>query len=347
MRVANPRFNGVTASIGGALQQYLDHSQTAAPDEKTVYSFDANALNPALGIGGGNNFSNVVQGITRTLTNVTGDIWTMSAGQVDYKNRPLIGWSAQKVLWDLSGPSSSITAAPDYSFCYAYKDGECYTGSARGTIYLKVPRVYKHPNQNTANMCQTAMVFAETPCVVQAEPVMGFVRQFRTDRPDQTGSDHRLITSGLRPAGTHYPFWEAVAHPSGDVVLLMSGGWIQGVRESILLAKLSSYPDKEVRPNAYSTLNVQIGPHDGMTHARVRFGYNTLLECTGRREACVTDERIAPFAFASEAASAVNCANGCSIPVPAIPGRLLYYRVEGYYGGSDWVAGDTMTAVVE
>lgn len=347
MRVANPKFNGVTASIGSTLQQYLDHSQAAAADEKTVYSFDANAINPALGIGGGNNFANALQSNRRTLEHVTGDIWTTTvAGQVSYKYRPLLGWSAQKALQEISGPSSDITSAPDYSFCYAYKNSECYPDSSQGAVYLKVPKVYRHSAANVASQCQTAMVFANAPCVVQAEPAMGYVRQFRTDRPDPAGSDQRLITSALRPAGTHLPFWGAVAHPAGNVVLVMSGGWIQGVRESVLLAKLPPYPDKEERHNSYSTLTVQIGPRDGMTQARVRFGYNTSFECTGRRESCVTDEKLEPFAFDSEASSAVACSGGCSIEVPAIPGRLLYYRVEGYYDSS-WANGDTMTGFVE
>jgi hypothetical protein len=341
MRVTGPTFNGVTAGIGGFLQQYLNHSQSAAPDEKTVYSFDANALNPSFGLGGGNNFGNVLQGGARVLTNVSGDIWlTTAVGRVDYKNRPLIGWSAQKTLKDVSGPASNISSAASYSFCYAYAAGECYAGSQKGAIYLKVPNVYKHPNNTTASLCQTAMVFAEVPCIFSAEPAAGFVRQFRTDRPDLTGSDQRLITTGLRPAGTHYPFWAATAHPAGDVVLLTSGGWIQGVRESVLLAKLPPYPDVEERHNSYTGQTITVSPRDGITHARVRFGYNPSFYCTERSDACLTDENLKPFAFESESLTATSCAGGCVLSVPAIPRRLLYYRVETY-DGSSWINGET------
>lgn len=347
MRIANPNFNGVVAGIGSSLQQYLDHSQSAAPDERTKYSFDTNAINPALGIGGGNNFANSLQASRRTLEHVTGDIWTTAiTGKTAYKYRPLVGWSAQKALQEISGPASDIARAPDYSFCFAYRSGECHPDSAEGAIYMKVPKVYKHSAANVSSLCQTALVFAEVPCVVQAEPSMGYVRQFRTDRPDPAGTDQRLLTSALRPAGTHLPFWGAVAHPAGETILIMSGGWIQGIREAVYLAKLPRYPEEEVRHNSYTPLTVQIGPRDRMSHARVRFGYNTSFECSSRHESCVTDEKVAPFAFDSEATTAVACSGGCSIQVPAIPGRLLYYRVEGYYDSS-WAYGDTMTGVVE
>ena len=347
MKVANPRFNGVTAGIGITLQQYLNHSQAAAPDEKTIYSFDANALNPWYGISGGNNFANAVQGAVRPLTHVSGDIWlTTAVGRPDYKNRPLIGWSAQKVLKDVSGPFSDIASAPPYSFCHVYNAGECHAGSSKDTIYLKVPNVYKHPNGAAAALCHTAMTFAEIPCVVSAEPATGFVRQFRTDRDDFMGSDQRLITTGLRPAGTHYPYWGAIAHPAGDVVLLMSGGWIQGVRESVLLAKLPSYPDVDFRHSSYGSVTVSVSPREGMTHSRVRFGYNTSFHCTERSDACLTDERLSPFAFESEPLEATSCAGGCSIRVPAIPGRLLYYRVE-MFDGSSWRNGEMEAVAVQ
>jgi hypothetical protein len=48
------KFNGTSAPIGSYYQQYLNHSQRAASDENTVFSFDANAVNPGVGIAGNN-----------------------------------------------------------------------------------------------------------------------------------------------------------------------------------------------------------------------------------------------------------------------------------------------------
>jgi hypothetical protein len=189
------------------------------------------------------------------------------------------------------------------------------------------------------------MIFADVPCVVSSEPSIGYVRQFRTDRPDVTGSDQRLLTTGLRPYGTHYPYWSVVAHPAGDVVLLMSGGWVQGKRESVLLAKLPPFEDTAYKLNSYGGLNVTIGPRDGMTHARVRFGYNLSFQCTERNEACVTDDNARPFAFESEATGPAGCQSGCSIDVPVVPGRLLYYRVETW-DGSAWIGDEPVVAAV-
>jgi hypothetical protein len=338
-------FNGVAAPIGAYYQQYLNHSQSAASNEDTIFSFDANAVNPALG-SAGNDMGNAIGPRPSSLfTQVDGDVWRLSAiDTVNYKNRPLIGWAGPKVLKDISGPSSNIGAAPDYSLCYAYKNGECRSDAVSGNIFTKVPNTFKHSGWQSG-WCQTGMEFANIPCVLSAAPAAGYARQFRSDGPDLSGSDQRLLTSALRPYGTHYPFWGVVAHPAGKVALMTSGGNLEGIRHSVLLAKLPPFRDSMNKRNTLGGLTVKLGVREGMTQARVRFGYNTSFHCTERSEACVTDVNVTPFAYAeSDALTAANCAAGCSITVPAIPGRLLYYRVE-WFNGTTWTNGDTLTAV--
>ena len=335
------RFDGVTAPIGTLYQQYLNHSQSAAGNDKTVFSFDANAVNPAVGIGG-NNMGNAVA--TRALARVSGDIWKLSAvDTVNYKIRPLLGWAGPKVLKEVSGPSSDIGTAADFSFCYAYKAGECRTGSSQGEIYTKVPKTFRHSGWQ-GDWCQTGMEFANIPCVLSAAPAAGYIRQFRSDRTDVTGADQRLLTSALRPYGTHYPFWGVTAHPAGQVAFMTSGGILEGIRHVVLLAKLPRWQEFPGR-NSPGGVTIRIGPRNGMTHARVRFGYNTLFHCTERSDACLTDASLSPFAFEqSDTLTATSCPSGCSITVPAMPGRLLYYRVETF-DGSAWMSGDTQTEV--
>jgi hypothetical protein len=271
-------------------------------------------------------------------------VWKLSAiDAVDYKNRPLLGWAGPKVLKDVSGPSSDIGAAADYSFCYAYKAGECRAGSAQGAIYAKVPNAFKHSGWQS-EWCQTGMEFANIPCVLSGAPAAGYARQFRSDRADTAGSDQRLLTSAFRPYGAHYPYWSVTAHPAGQVALLTSAGMLEGIRHVTMVAKLPRWVDTFPRRNTLGGVAVGIGAREGVTHARVRFGYNTSFQCTERSEACVTDTAIAPFAFEeSDTLTPVSCSSGCMISVPAMPGRLLYYRVETF-DGSAWTHGDTMTS---
>jgi hypothetical protein len=348
---ANPKFNGVSAPIGSVLQQYFNHSQMAASSEKTVFSFDSNAVNPGAGVGGNTLANGICQGAgcggtgTRVV-NVTGDIWRVSPVLgVDYKARPLLGWSGPKVLKDVSGPASNLATADDYTLCYAYKAGECHSGSLQGQSFVKVPNVYVAGGQ-WGDICHTGMEFAQIPCLMSAAPAAGYVRQFRSDRADVNGADQRLITSLLRPYGTQFPYLQAVAHPSGNLLMAASGGNVEGIRQPYWVIKLPPFPDPPARRNTLGGLKIQIGQRSGMTQARVRFGYNTSFHCTERADACVTDSAVSPFAFAaSDTLTGTSCASGCSITVPAIPGRLTYYRVETYNGSTWDTTGDTMIAV--
>ena len=337
------KFNGISAPIGSYYQQYLNHSQRAASDDNTLFSFDANAVNPGVGIAGNNMGNGIGPRPSSLFTRISGDVWKLSAiDAVNYKNRPLLGWAGPKVLKDVSGPSTDISAAADYSFCYAYRAGECRAGSAQGDIYAKVPNTFKY-NGWPADWCQTGMEFANVPCVLSGAPAAGYARQFRSDRGDTEGSDQRLLTSAFRPYGTHYPYWGVTAHPAGQVALMTSAGMLEGIRHVVMIAKLPRWVDSSPRRNKLGGVAVKVGAREGMTHARVRFGYNTSFQCTERSEACLTDASIAPFAFESDTLTPVTCASGCTISVPAMPGRLLYYRLETF-DGSAWTSGDTMTA---
>jgi hypothetical protein len=62
----------------------------------------------------------------------------------------------------------------------------------------------------------------------------------------------------------------------------------------------------------------------------------TTFNCTTRQDACdvaaptIQDE---PFSYASEGLAPTPCDSGCTIQVPAISGRLLYYQIihgDGY-----------------
>lgn len=341
----NTRFNGISAPIGTYYQQYLNHSQSAASNEYTVFSFDANAVNPSVGIAG-NDMGNAIGPRPSSLfTQVEGDVWKLGViDTVSYKNRPLVGWAGPKALKDVSGPSSNIAAAADFTFCHAYRNGECRNDAVAGDVFTKVPMTFKHSGWQSG-WCQTGMEFANIPCILSAGPAAGYARQFRSDGPDLMGSDQRLLTSALRPYGTHYPFWGVVAHPAGRLALMASGGTLDGVRHSVLVAKLPPFRDSMRKKNTLGGLTVKLGPRPYITQARVRFGYNTAFQCTERSESCLTDASLAPFAFAeTDTLTATACATGCSITVPAIPGRLVYYRVE-LSDGTTWRNGETLTAV--
>ena len=53
------------------------------------------------------------------------------------------------------------------------------------------------------------------------------------------------------------------------------------------------------------------------------------LYCTSRQETCYTTTAATltnPFVFASETQNPQSCSSGCTVNIPAIPGRILYYQ---------------------
>jgi hypothetical protein len=316
---------------GYAVQSYLNHSHAAASDARLAYSFDANALNPSQGTYGWNNYIG-----TRTLTNVSGNIWKIGVlGTVNYKIRPLIGWVGINNMKDISGPSADITVADDYSFCHVLRAGEtCGVGGAQvGDTYLKALRVLKHPAYG--DRCLTSADHAAVPCIISAGPGAGWTRQFRSDRPDVTGVNQRLLTFGFRPPGTHGAFWGITAHPAGTVALIMPGGLLEGNRPTPLVVKLPQFPDDTGGRNSLGGTTLRVGRQQGFTHIRAAFGYTSEFKCTARDEQCLTDAAIAPFAFAGEPGiAAKSCAaewdagSDCTLTIPFQPGRLGFYRLD-------------------
>jgi hypothetical protein len=69
---------------------------------------------------------------------------------------------------------------------------------------------------------------------------------------------------------------------------------------------------------------------------RVAFGYAengapSSLFCTTRQETCWTSSTATssnPYVFAGEAQAKTPCGSGCTISIPAIPGRVVYYQTE-------------------
>jgi hypothetical protein len=108
----------------------------------------------------------------------------------------------------------------------------------------------------------------------------------------------------------------------------------------VLLGKLPPWPTGDSQNRAtFLNVPVQIGAIPaGTTNAVVEFGYDTNFDCTARQETCVaasaTINEAIPFYWASDITKGawngggVACGSGCTIPIPALSGRVLYYRVK-------------------
>jgi len=333
-QIGPPSFSGVTAPVGGTVQQYPSVSQNAATNPTDLeWAIDSNAYNP------GSGYSNSIG--ARAISQVSGDVWKIGViGAVNYKKLPLIGWVGSRILQDASGANSNIASAPGYSFCHALRAGECVSGSAAGETFVNAPRIYPSPD------CLTGSGWANSPCVATAQPGVGGVRQYAISNSDPAGQKSRFLTYGFGAPGFPGAYYTSSAHPSGKSVMIPSGFRVEEVRNVVVLAELPEFRlDTAVR-NEFGGLTVRLPERPGATQARVRFGYDTKLRCSQRDEACLTDSSTEGFSFESFATGAAACSAGCEIQVPALSGRLLYYQAEWLDSGNQLVETSDKSAVV-
>jgi hypothetical protein len=320
-----PAFHRVSANIGAgsAPQSYTHNGQYNAGEAGFAWMLDTNGLlgctAEALGCG----FA------ARTLTHQTGDVYKLTVvGTLDYKVFPLNGQAGRYLLHDVSGPSSSVDVTP-FSICYAKVKGECHSGSMAGEIYVNVPHAY----DDGAN-CDAGLSWANVPCVVSGFPAPGGgIRRQRISEDDQDGAHSQFVSYAYSNPLRQGPYCHAMVHPSGLWFVMsgcnpVDGRWPVGWMVSLPHWEETSHPANDFVP-------VPVPVLAGPKYARIKFGYReyggpTQFYCTARTEACVTDRVANPFAFVATdtLAPANSCASGCTIQIPTLSGRILYYQEE-------------------
>ena len=259
---------------------------------------------------------------------VTGQLYKYQySGQIDPKYYSIAAFTGQSVSRDISGPGSSITGgvSDSYKHCYASLAGECYSGSQPGELYMNVPAV-----DASLLSCKEAEFYSgwRDLCATNFNALGGSYAQWRIPATDHetvyNGAFQRVITrarSNYRGSSTDN--WK----PTPD------GRW--GMLRNEYMVKLPPFPDRDsVVRDQFIPMLMYLDPPAGLAvdNAFIEFGYDDSFRCTDRNESCVasgaTINTTSPFWFRSESGwSGMSCSSGCTITVPAISQRVLYYRV--------------------
>ena len=151
--------------------------------------------------------------------------------------------------------------------------------------------------------------------------------QYDVSKPDPTGARWRVLTSFWGGPGRTNNYANVHGTDGADWVFGV-GKWADGVRTQIFGAKVPFWQlDSQYRGD-FIKVPVKVGGRFG-DKVRIRFGYDTNLYCTSRQDACSTGAaNNDPFAWVSEAVNWTTCDNGCSVTIPAIGNRVLYYVVD-------------------
>ena len=245
---------------------------------------------------------------------------------------PTIASCGTHPLLDASPGPLSDAAADYWKYCVG---SGCSPGALATETYVNCPgRTYTSGCNNSnqdANGDPT-----EDVCIGDATFGLGApVIQIDAHRTDASGRTSRVLTYGFsryrRQPETYWSNGKAL--PDGSWATFTSR-WLDEQRSDLFEVKIPPYPNvDDANRGTFAPLPVAItSVPPGTASAVVRFGYSPDFHCTSRREACIANQSAidekTPFYWASEVFRGLACSSGCSVTVPAIARRVIYYQVE-------------------
>ena len=322
-------FAGVAVNQSSGVESYPNHGQWTAPDSEKNWVLDFRHFNPAYG--SGSERPSTVWSNTFTLVSGMAQVYKVVAPTAVFgKVLPYFGFAGPYLLKDKSGPGSVITDADKWTFCVAYVAGECRPGSAKNDVFMNAPYVRADWTGN----CIANTYAQNSLCFNTIIPHGAWIIQMDVSQPDPLFRRYRRLTMGFTGPLRQYQFQSADVTPDGKWAFL-APGWLDGYRPDMLLLKIPPMPAADdIDRRDYIRIRETLAANPLAPQARIRFGYAengpvSSFFCTSRQESCVTDTQMTPFAYAqTDALHPTSCAGGCNIDIPAIPGRVVYYRVE-------------------
>jgi len=340
-------FNGVQGSI--ATQGYPSVHQINAPPIEQSWQLNFAHINPSYGAGA--DIASDVGAVSYSLVSGTQGVFKFTSvnGGLNYKTAPLVAYAGYHLLKDVSSPAQGnvITDSTPWQFCVVQYANECRSGSNPGEVYLSAPQGIVRGSQN----CVSNWYDDNYPCVFTPPVLAANGYQEDITRSDTGGAHSRRITMGLSGPGRQFQFGSFIPDPTGAWAF-MQGYWLDGKRNDLLMAKLPSWPNpQDITTNrtGFVMQSIQVSGNQNLRTARVRFGYAengppASFFCAPRQEACSTGGT--PYSFLSENPQWQACPGGCTIQIPAIPGRVLFYTIDGKDGNGNTIPGALQVQVV-
>jgi hypothetical protein len=332
----NPSFAGV-GNIGNFnTQSYQNATYSQGVLPLPVFA-DVKALLPG---GPASPESANIYGNTFTTTLVSGASHTYLISSdccvtsPDYKRQGLQGYAGRFWMKDVSSPTTfgSVADLPNWSVCVVRNVNECVFGSTVGQYYLSSSQL------DIKTQCWSANFGNSVPCLSAFGAVIGQAYQFRNDRPDLVGVNYRKFGFMHSHIGSHYGFTNCRFTPDGQFEMC-PGYWMDGVRTDWIAMRTGPLaPVDSVNRTNFVPIILTYQGAPFASFVRARFGYaengGDLLQCTPYGQDCSTEipsgSATDPFSFTNEAVTRQACANGasCTITIPSLPNRILYYVVD-------------------
>jgi hypothetical protein len=329
----------------GNFQAHPTGGGIAAPPERVGYLFDARPYYGGASSGSGNGLG------SNPATLIAGQLYKFPATSmpnIDLPYRKIMPTSAftgQLPLVDISSPATGNVLGTDttdsYKYCVAAVANECRQGSAPGDVYVNAPHI-QYPYCFIAG--QNGNIFDDYDiCIAGSLAIRDAITQTDGSQMDNEGKATRILTKFKRPR---------IQSVFDTTYVLPNAQWLivdsqfpgdASLNKVYFLGKIPPpAPKDSYNRTDFIPISVSLPAFDGATRAFVRFGYaengpaNSLF-CTSRKESCVVGVQTAatpvdpvnPFFFEQTEASTwqpVACSSGCTINLPGIPQRTLYYQ---------------------
>ncbi len=333
----NPTFAGVGNTGNYYLQSYQNATYKPGVLPLPVFTDVKSILpgGPAQPESIANSYGN---SFTMTLVSGTIHSYLVSSdccvASPDYKRQGLQGYAGRFWMKDVSSPTTFGSAAdlPNWSVCVVRNVNECMFGSTVGQYYLSAPQADIQTNCISANFGNAV------PCLSAFGVVLGQFYQFRNDLSDLVGAGYRKFGFAHGHVGGQYGFTNCRFTPDGQFEMC-PGYWMDGVRTDWIAMRTGQLPPVDsINRTNFVNVPVSVQPLGGAMYVRARFGYlengGDLLHCTAYAQDCSTEipsgASTDPFSFTNETVTRQACANGasCTITIPTLPNRIVYYVVD-------------------
>lgn len=305
-------------------------------------------------LGGRNLNGGTVTSGNTPCTNLTGTLYRCTYAQQGYasaaaavtgwKTLPTHNFCGLSVLSEISGPSATIggSSANYYQFVKVLHTNEAYSGSNAGDVLVNCPYTnnlysWAGPADGTNGQSgtlgdggdQVDINVIPSSCCAHALTQV----DFSVTANNSNGRYVRTLGHGLWRYHWYTVFSALRATPDGLGGEDLAIG-TDGFKSQILLTPLPPTVFDSIDRTTFIKIPVQIPATASYGYATVEFGYAengdpaSGLFCTPRQEACRTNSGSGdPFLYASETQVPATCTSGCTIQVPALSQRKLYYRV--------------------
>ena len=319
IRTGIPFAGSLAALSEGFIQTHPSARQHLAPASEQGWFLDSRVLSAENGT--------TLQVFPQNWSLATGTqrVYVTSDAALDRKRLPLAVWAGRNLLLDMSGPSSRISDLDLWRYCVADFPGECRPDSAAGQVFAVVDQA------TLSGWCGGGELLNQ-PCAASVPAHFGYSVQQGFSIPDPAGLNWRKLSMGFAGYGrTDDGFTNTHAAPDGSWAIVPSH-FTEGVRSEMFAAELPPWPGLDgLDRSTFVQIPVRVTAVPGLTQALIVFGYAEngppgAFYCTSRQEVCSTGG--SPFAWLSEAPAPQACAKGCTIDVPALSGRVLYFAIQ-------------------